>query len=149
MSMIRNAMTMSFFPLDFGLLAPNAGAFAIAPDGGLRLHLASPLADIPPMVYTIKVDSRVHATSDAAWLCRLFNVAMKFGAVRMFAAYDAYRNKNLQNEVCYSFPAAHAYGSRWGRGAWLRACGCGRSKPHRPSSTSTSSASSRFPSACP
>ena len=80
MSMIRNAMTMSFFPLDFGLLAPNAGAFAIAPDGGLRLHLASPLADIPHMVYTIKVDSRVHATSDAAWLCRLFNVAMKFGA---------------------------------------------------------------------
>ena len=101
------------------------------------------------MVYTIKVDSRVHATSDAAWLCRLFNVAMKFGAVRMLAAYDAYRNKNLQNEVCYSFSVAHAYGTRWSQGAWLRACGCGRSKPPRPSSTSTSSVSSRFPSACP
>jgi hypothetical protein len=44
------------------------------------------------------VDHRTHATSDPAWQCRLFNVAMRFGAVRLMVAYDSFRNKNVQPE---------------------------------------------------
>ena len=55
MNMVRNALSMSFFPLDFGLLAPGAGSFAVAPDGGVRLHTTAPLGDIAPTSFSIKV----------------------------------------------------------------------------------------------
>ena len=55
MNMVRNALSMSFFPLDFGLLAPGTGSFAVAPDGGMRLHTTAPLGDIAPTSFSIKV----------------------------------------------------------------------------------------------
>ena len=55
MNMVRNALSMSFFPLDFGLLAPGTGSFAVAPDGGVRLHTTAPLGDIAPTSFSIKV----------------------------------------------------------------------------------------------
>jgi hypothetical protein len=58
MNMIRNALSMSFFPLDFGLLDPGTGSFAVAPDGGVRLHTTAPLGDIAPSSFSIKVPPR-------------------------------------------------------------------------------------------
>ena len=98
MSMIRCALATSFFPLDLGLLSPNSGAFAVAPDGSIRFHATVPIGDIPPTIFAVKFDPRIHGTTDAAWMCRLFNVSMKFGAVRLVVTYDAYRNKNVQPE---------------------------------------------------
>ena len=47
MDMMRGALSLSYHPLDLGLLHPSTGAFAVSPDGHIRFHATLTLSDMP------------------------------------------------------------------------------------------------------
>ena len=78
MDMMRGALSMSYSPVDIGLLSPSAGIFAVSPDGRLRFHATLALSDVPAPTVDVTVDPRAHGTSDAGWLARMLNVVMRY-----------------------------------------------------------------------
>jgi hypothetical protein len=65
MDMMRGALSLSYHPLDLGLLHPSSGAFAVSPDGHIRFHATLALSDMPAPTVEVIVDTRAHGTSDA------------------------------------------------------------------------------------
>ena len=59
MDMMRGALSMSYSPVDIGLLSPSAGIFAVSPDGRLRFHATLALSDVPAPTVDVTVSTTV------------------------------------------------------------------------------------------